>query len=62
MGFILSVIYFVISYMAPEALLGSLAQYQIELIPRSSDTHLLDPSNFQIRRPQDGSNRLLSSF
>lgn len=32
MGFILSVIYFVISYMAPEALLGSLAQYHVELI------------------------------
>src|SRR5579862_1870552 len=32
MGFIFSVVYFVVSFMAPEALLGSLAQYHVELI------------------------------
>ncbi len=32
MGFVLSLLYFVISYLTPEALFGSLAQYHIQLI------------------------------
>lgn len=32
MGFVLSILYFVISYLTPEALLGSFAQYHVQLI------------------------------